>query len=308
MIVLKMHPQDAPLSWEEFVNTKEPYSIALDGYVADGPCLDRQRKYVNFNHHEGCYRPATRATCAQTLIAVRTGLFKRLLRKDNVPHALVWANDCDEDVCLAWYILKNAHSTESLIHPMLNRLVDVADKMDTAGGMWHLSPDTPILRQLAWIMQPYRSFRASGGLERRDPLAFSSVVEDVGRRIEHHLVGQGGEIALDTRYNVIRAGHGWSMIEEIGTYGRQGALADGIHAFLTVRPRSDGRWDYVIGQSSDYDHFDTPRYIAMANEIEAPPARWGCGTTIGGSDRAQGSAIAPAVLFDMIEPEMIRAA
>ena len=39
------------LSWEEFTNTKPPYSIALDGYVNSVSELDINGPYLNLDHH-----------------------------------------------------------------------------------------------------------------------------------------------------------------------------------------------------------------------------------------------------------------
>ena len=56
--------------WEKFCHETPPYSIALDGFVAEGPRFSFKGLRANFNHHEGVDRLATRATCSQILLAV----------------------------------------------------------------------------------------------------------------------------------------------------------------------------------------------------------------------------------------------
>lgn len=56
--MISLHPAHAPLAWPTFVSTSPAYSIAIDGYVCDGPRL-------NVNHHECVDRPATGAVLAR---------------------------------------------------------------------------------------------------------------------------------------------------------------------------------------------------------------------------------------------------
>ncbi len=60
-----------------FVAMAPAFSIALDGYVRGGPQYDWRGPHISFNHHEDVDRLATRATCAQVLMSLRSGLFGR---------------------------------------------------------------------------------------------------------------------------------------------------------------------------------------------------------------------------------------
>lgn len=99
-IKLVMRPDQSPISWEEFCKKSEPFSIALDGYVNQGPRFQKDGPRANFNHHEEVDRLATRATCGQIIVAIRQGLFE-CFRNSNGPEVNAYANDCDEDVCLS---------------------------------------------------------------------------------------------------------------------------------------------------------------------------------------------------------------
>jgi len=273
--------------------------------VGEGPWYNEDGPYRNFNHHEDVDRLATRATCGQVQLAIRQGLFDRF-RLDGVPTAEVFVNDCDEDVCLSWFLLKNAHITVSPVNPLLNRLVDVADKLDATAGAYQMPPDSPILRELAWIFNPYRRFRAHGGLTRRNPDEFRGVIEDVENRILRYVVGQGKSIPLDTRYERIGGGVGWTMVKEIGAQSRTGMFGDGIRAFLAIRDSDGDRFDYVVGRKSDYVPFPIPKILEACNAVEGCTSsdRWGGGNTIGGSPRVAGSRLPPDVVTEIIEDVM----
>lgn len=295
-IKLEMRPKDAPLSWGDFVAKAPSFSIALDGYVVGPPQFSPTGPHASFNHHEGVSRLETRATCAQVLMAVRQGLF-RCFREDNAPHATVYVNDCDEDVCTAWFLLKHGWLSDHAVNPLLNRLVAIEDLLDATAGAYPFPADLPALRELAWVFAPYRRVRLSGELDRKDAATFRGVVEDVEGRILKHLMGKGDEIPLDTTYERLGGGSGWAVIREVGAQAKTGVLSDGIHAYVAVRQRPDGRWTYTVGRMSLFiDYFQVPAILDALNVAEGTtknPDRWGGGDTIGGSPRVSGSKLTP---------------
>lgn len=291
-ITLHMEPLTPPMSWEAFRQRTGPFSVALDGYVEDGPQQDfgLGGPKQNLNHHAGVYRPATRATCAQVLVEVRDGFYERF-RDGDGPRADVHMNDCDEDVGTSVTILKHPHLAETTMNPLLNRLVSVEDMLDTFAGAYPFPKDLPVLRELAWVFDPYRRFRLSGGLERKRASEYLGVVEDVGTRILAHLTGHGSTIALDFRYEVLRRGDGWVMVRELGAQARTAMLADGIRVFVSVRERPDGARTLAIGKFKSSTSGDLGAVIAACNTAESDPVedRWGGGTNIMGSPRVAGT-------------------
>jgi len=296
MITLHMKPEVSGVEWSRFCAEAPPFSIALDGYVPGPPRLDTAAPCASFNHHEGVDRLSTRSTCAQVLLALRMGLYERFRDSDG-PRADVFANDCDEDVCLAWTILNNPHLADDPANPILNRLVGVEDLLDCTAGMYPMHKDSPILRELAWVFEPYRQFRLSGQLNRREVSAFASIVKDVEGRILRYVVGHGDTMALDTRYEVLFRGNGWLGVREIGAQARVGLVSDGCRAFVSVRQRGDGRWTYSIGRLSP---FVAPDLSALCSALNAIEPGWGGGDTIIGSPRPSGSALLPDELFAMV--------
>jgi hypothetical protein len=308
MIDLVVSPGDPPWSWERFVAEAPRFSVALDGFVAGAPRFNDRGPHVNFNHHEDVDRLATRSTCAQVLMAARQRLFD-VFRDDQGPRAIAYVNDCDEDVCTSWYLLSRHYLCQQSMNPRLNRLVALEDALDATAGAYPISADAPALRELAWIFEPYRQFRLSGQIDRRDaqsPRAFRSIIDDVTHRIEQHVIGRGEELAIDTRYERIGGGQGWTMVREIGAQARTGLFANGIPAFVAARARGDGRWSYTVGRMSPFVPFKLEAIYSLCNTVERAGGdvgedTWGGSDTVGGSPRVGGSRISPDELARLID-------
>lgn len=299
-ISLIMRPQDPVRTWEEFLKTAPPFSIAIDGYVADGPRFEAKGPYANFNHHEKVDRLATRSTCAQVLMAIRQDFFVTF-SENNMPKAVVYANDCDEDVCVSWFLLNHRFLADNVMFPPLNRLVHMEDMLDATAGAYPFPPYMPILQELAWVFEPYRRFRLSGELDKRNPESFTGVVTDIELRIMQHIMGSGKSLSLDVRYDSVGGGKHWSMIKEIGAQAKTGMFADRIHAYVSLRERPQGGFSYTVGRMSPFVPFDVPKILVALTAAETNGGHWGGGNTIGGSDRALGSALLPDEVEKIVE-------
>lgn len=283
-----------PLSWDEFRETHPGGSIALDGYVGEGPQYDAEGPYYNANHHEDVNRLATLSTAQQILMGVRMGLDKAFTT-DGKFSPSVYVNDCDQDVCAAWYLLDNISEAR---HPSasMSRFISVAGVLDVTAGVFPYDRDLRILGELAWVFEPYAEFRASGEINRKDNDQYRSVIQSVGLRIGQHLLGRGDTAKLDTRYKVIGGGREWKLIEEEGKDGRLGALIDGVDAYVTAQEDGE-RWRYTIGRRSEFIPFDVPGLLDYFNELEAcADDKWGGSNIIGGSPRVEGSSLSPPEL------------
>ncbi len=299
-IELKVEPSTPALSWNKFIKTYPSYSIALDGFVNEGPMFNANGPHMNMNHHEGVDRLATRSTCAQALLSVRLGLFSSF-RDKNGPKATIYVNDCDEDVCTSFFILKNHYLTNNTINPLLNKLVSMEDSLDCTAGAYPFPADLPTLQELAWVFAPYRQFRLSGGLEKRDADSFYNIITDVCSRISKYIVGQGECIPLDTRYERIGSGKNFAVVKEIGAYAKTGMFSDGIKAYLSIKERSDGKYQYVIGRLSPFVFVDTMIIAKALNQEENKTTDcWGGGNSIIGSPRISGSSLPPEKVIEII--------
>ncbi len=280
--------------WEEFRETAEPHSIAIDGYV-EGPIQrDLQKKVVNLNHHERVDRSSTFATCQQALFELRKGMNK-FMQINGEFNVKVFMNDCDEDVCTTVFLLKHPDFASQIDNPALNRLVEMEGVMDITGGFYPWPQNYPSLPEFFWVYEPYHNFRNSGGLTRPNPEEYLAVIEEVGQRIEQHITGNGSATELDPRYEVIDQAGLVSMVRETGKHAKVGMLSDGIEAFVSISELPNGRYKYSVGRLSQYTPFDITGLYAYLNELEGLEGddRWGGGDTIGGSPRLSGSGIAP---------------
>lgn len=300
-----------PLDWEEFVSSNGYYKIALDGYVRGGPkyfCFP-DGPVATFNHHEDVDRLATRATCAQVLLAIREGLFS-VFRKNNEPTAYVYVNDCDEDVCLSWWLINNHYLVQNTINPLINKLVCMEDFLDCTSGSYPVCMDLPFLAEMGWIFEPYRMFRASGGLRRKNQYEYLQVIESVCSRITAYVMGHGQRIQLDCKYTVLETNKGWSMVSETGAHARSALFANGIKAFVSVsEPLGDKRTYTVCKLSQFISGFDVPSILEALNFAERQKRGvnslngdvWGGGDIVGGSPRVSGSVLTPSEVSGVVK-------
>lgn len=294
------------VDWESFCASSPAFSMALDGYVRGGPRFDPVGPRITLNHHEEVDRLATRSTCAQVLMSIRQGLFSRFRRDDGIGIANVYVNDCDEDVCTSWFLLRFNYMAEGAMNPIINRLVAMEDALDCTAGAYPFPKDLPALREMAWVYEPYRQFRSGGQLDKRDPSSYKSVICDVEHRILQHVIGRGKEVPLDTRYERIGGGSGWTMVKELGAQARTGMFSDGIRTFVSVRERPDGRYVYTIGKMSPFNSLDLVALTEKLDEIDNDDEGdyWGGGNTIMGSPRKRGSKITPEEMTKIINEAM----
>ncbi len=302
MIKFITEPGITPMSWANFCREKPGYSIAIDGYVAEAPRFNPRGPWANLNHHEGVDRLATRATCAQALLVVRQGLFLTFADDRNNPDATIYRNDCDEDVCLTSFILQNQPLAYSTMNPALNRLVFMEDMLDSTAGNYPFPRDLSTLQELMWVFRPYHAFRASGQLDRRNAGEFDDIITSVGLRIMAYIVGKAEKVELDTSYQKIGGGTGWTLVAETGANARLGVVNDGIGAFVSVRVRTDGRHVYSIGRTSQFVPFPLPKIMGALNRAENNPNdSWGGSNIIMGSPRVAGSMLNPDTVTRIIE-------
>jgi hypothetical protein len=93
-----------------------PCTIYLDGVAQSEPFMDLEKQIYNFDHHEGCARPFTLATCEQVLVMILKGMDLRA--KD----WRVFANDPDLDTVLSIWLILNHVRIQQKEFDGLNRL------------------------------------------------------------------------------------------------------------------------------------------------------------------------------------------
>lgn len=286
-------------TWSEFKKEKPAFSIALDGIVNDAVKRDPNGPYANFDHHSKIDRMSTRSTCAQIQMEINMGLYNTF-RVDGIPTVNIYVNDCDEDTCLAVWLLKNPDDVNETI---INLLIDFEDKLDCTAGSYPISNEA-MRRKIAWIFQPYHLARHTGALQEMGSEEMISIIDNVCARITAYKNGAGEELGLEGQYEIIGGGNGWSFVKENGPASRAAMFADGIQAFVCLIQEQRGRYDYVIGRRSVWIQFDNEEIYEMLNlkekDIVDKNNKWGGSNTIGGSPRKTGSKIKPKEMEKII--------
>ena len=284
------------LSWEDFIDSKPSFSIALDGYVKGPPKFLIQGPYANFNHHEGVARIATRSTCAQVYFYICLGLLDTF-QKRGEPHANVYINDVDQDVCLSCWLLKNYDKLIKLrIDSVLFQLIMFEDILDASAGAYPINPKRPLLRKQAWIYEPYTEARADGSIYHMSKNELEETLWSVCDRIDSAISGKSVEIDLDTAFKTIGGGDGWQFIIEGGPYARTKLFSEGVKAYVSLLEDREGSYSYTIGKMSPFIKFPITRIYEALNKAEKLSSKdncWGGSPIIGGSPRRTGSRLSP---------------
>lgn len=277
--------------------------ILLDGAGRFGPLLDNKTRLYNLDHHEGCERTFTLATCEQALLLVHSGL--DLGEGDWT----VYANEPDLDTLLAIWCLLNYKRLPTLraeardiLLPLI-RLEGAIDANGTelaslcglprrvlASAQRHLDellePESALRQSGEWLKTDLHEF-VIGRLAALDRIVYRASDFLEYRRIDEihgHVDLPGGWVAIACRdaggiYEVeqhlkARWGDQLGLIaleKDIGHYTlrRTSTLSDidlnaGYRALNTLDPRVDGR----------------------------PPEKcWGGSNLIGGSPRGSGTGL-----------------
>ena len=309
MIRFNLEPR-VVISWEDFIDSRPNFSIALDGYVKGPPRFLIQGPYANFNHHEGVARIATRSTCAQVYFYICLGLLDTF-QKQGEPNAHVYINDVDQDVCLSCWLLKNSDKLVGLrFENLLFQLILFEDILDASAGAYPINPDSPEIRRQAWIYEPYTKARADGSIYRMSKNEMEDILWSVCDRIDSAISGRSGEIELDTGFEKIGGGPGWQLISEKGPYARTKLFSEKTKAYVALVENREDVYSYTIGKMSPFVTFPLERIYEALNKTEGLFSQencWGGSTIIGGSPRKTGSSLSPEkvekVINDCIKSE-----
>lgn len=234
-----------------------PRSIALDGAV-QGPAFDPQREVYSFDHHAGCVRHATLATCEQVRDAIHVGLDPSGFR--------VFANDVDADTVLSLWLLRHPERlTADARLPRLVRRIGRVDALGPAAGSMPsmgrlLTPVDGLVRDRPLLLE---KLELLDRWWRREPLPrppHSPIVEALWLERE----------AGSWRLRRGRVSRGFEGLYRRADFGVIFALAPA------------GTLAYVVGKRSEFVHFDVPAFLAACDRREPG---WGGGSSIGGAPR-----------------------
>jgi hypothetical protein len=271
-----------------------PRSIALDGYV-QGPRIEPETERYSFDHHAGCIRHVTLATCEMTLDALRVGL--------SPAGMTVFLNDLDPDsVVAAWLLLR----------PEAARDENVAFAVRSLGRFDALGPAVGgpgLVPALRWALAPLLAALEDGSHRMLSDTAYRELFESCVTRLDRWCLANAPSESPSfpppprreaPRLDILHDGGSWCLARtEAGLAGFAELYASGWRAAVVFRPLPDGTTEFSVGKASELvSGFDVPRILAALAELElrknpmqSPAHNWGGGTTIGGSPRnADGSA------------------
>ncbi len=291
------------ISWSEFLQAAPGFSIALDGYVVGPPHYSPDGPHLNLNHHEQVDRLGTRSTTGQVHVNLKQGLMSAF-ELAGFPCMHIFANDPDQDVSTAVWLLKHHERVTRNGEPLINRLVQAEDLLDTTAGAYPFDPRSDLARELNWIYDPYTQSRLSGKLIAATGAEMAAVIAAVGSRISEYVVGRGQQLPLDLRLERLGGGPGWALIREVGAAARTELYQAGERAFVAAAEAGEGKFKYSIGKMSPFIPFPIAELYEVLNKAEGIPDGekdcWGGGDIIGGSPRRSHSRLSPPEIEKII--------
>ncbi|MEM7480897.1 MAG: hypothetical protein AAF481_06960 [Acidobacteriota bacterium] len=287
--------------------------ILLDGAGAFAPLRDTAKHLYNLDHHEGCVRAFTLATCEQALIMVVQGL--ELGRGS----WRILANEPDLDTVFAIWVLLNHRRLLEMDTERLDEflpLLRLEGAIDANGYKLaqYCGLPTDLLartrRRLDALQEAEKSLKASGEWTQMDPLDYTTrmldtldrqtlppadleVPTEVEKDYGHFDIG-GDRVAVVVR-------------DEAGIYEVEERLraAWGDRLGIVVLEKEPGH--YTLRLTAALAGIDLGAAYQSLN-LEDPAVdgrprskRWGGSDDIGGSPRPSGSALTPAQIGSLLE-------
>jgi len=293
-----------------------PGTIYLDGVAQTEPFLDHDKKVYNLDHHEGCVRTFTLATCEQALIMCVKG-FDLQDREWKI-----FANEPDLDTILAIWILLNyqrINNRDAIHRRSLFALVRLEGIIDSLGlEMRELSGlPTDLLQKLMRIIDYLRTeeldLKKAGDWGKTDYLDYTN---GVLRKLDHFLIRLGelddfkgvDELA---RIDLINNRIAVVVSSELGIYELEPHLNKLYGNRLGWVALLKGNNAYTLRQMDLFMPVNLEHVYQRLNFMD--PAvkgrmgvnRWGGSNDIGGSPRETGTRLKPeeivSACHDVIE-------
>lgn len=273
-------------------------TIFLDGAADGEPFIDAAKRVYNFDHHEGCVRSFTLATCEQVMVMILKGL-----DLDGEQWS-VRANEPDFDTVLAiWLLLNHRHVTASedlrrRLMPLV-RLEGVIDGLgldlaDLTGFPDDLQQSTMAI--IERLREDEIAHKRDASWEDLDVIEFTA---SALRRIDEVFFTAED---LETSLEIEELSRTWIAPQRVvigcrssaGIYEVESKLKDihGDRLGLIVLEKGDGVYtlrqtDPFLGTTLD----DLYRRLNLLDPHARGDQRWGGSEDIGGSPRGDGAGL-----------------
>ncbi|MEM7410786.1 MAG: hypothetical protein AAF430_11170 [Myxococcota bacterium] len=286
--------------------------ILLDGAGSFGPLLDTDRQLYNLDHHAGCERLFTLATCEQALLLVASGL--DLGSGDWT----LYANDPDLDTILALWCLLNHRRVRELrpeardvLLPLL-RFEGAIDANGLSLAQWCGLPSHSLAaaqRNVDALVAREKALRQAGAWNRKDPTSYTLEM----LRAVDAMVYQGEDFGDYTRveeiYGHVEIAPGSVAVvcrDRSGIYTVEQLLKTRWGDQLSVIALENQPGVYTLRRVNSLAGPDLEPAYALLNRID--PAvdgrpvgkRWGGSQDIGGSPRPRGTQLASAEVLEIL--------
>lgn len=244
-----------------------PRSIALDGAV-QGPHIDLSSQRFSFDHHAGCIRHVTLATCEQVRDALLVGF--------NPDQFTVWVNDVDADTVLSVWLLQNADELFGPRKQELLQLIQQIGRIDALGPAYSGHNGAHPLHTHLNVFGPEARSQCAETLTKRLKIVDEYIATGIVP-LAKPFTQAGTYVAIDRKGQIV---YGETAVGFSEIYSR-GNVAAVLHS-----PSKNGSTLATIGKQSEFVRGDMTALFAELNEAEnTPTTPWGGGSTIGGSPR-----------------------
>lgn len=286
-------------TYQEFCSEAFPPGAVAIESVPDaplGPTPDGT-KYV-FDHHHGCYRPATLTACEQVSEFVRSGS-----HEDLGPMTLLLC-DIDEDSQCAAHGLEHP---EDVVLPIYRDMTYNEGRIDRSGGLFAYKRFPHMVGKIVWTFRPYRLARAKGVLRTASPREVERIYDKCSWRLHATIHGlkSAREMEPDIRLEVLGEYPGWTFFREIGANARLGVAQRGVRAFVSLTGQHNGRYWYSLGRANPIvKALPLDLLCPFLNDLEGNATdasdRWGGNVNTIIAAPLRGSVIPPSDLADHI--------
>lgn len=288
-------------------------TILLDGAGAFGPLVDDSAHLYNLDHHQGCLRSFTLATCEQALILVRKGL------ELDKGEWTIYANEPDLDSLFAIWVLLNYRRVRGFSAEARDRIVPLlllegaidANGFDFADYCGLPEPELSRRRETL-----DRLHRLELEARRRGEWAGGELQEFCRRmlreidRIAFLPEDLEDEVAVEEEYGHVDIGQG-----RVAVVCRDSA---GIYEVERRLKKIWGDRLGIVALEKEPGHFTLRRSAALAGidlttaydrlnlfdpavDGRPPGKKWGGSDDIGGSPRREGTGLSPQEIAKILK-------
>ncbi len=279
-----------------------PRSVALDGVVR-GPQQGSDSKW-SFDHHDGCLRLATLATCEQVYLATRLGNGAFWNGRDII------INDFDGDVVTSLWLIVNSDNRKLIESAGVRSLVRGVGAIDAHGPIG-ISLLDALERKLGMKLhnradellgRPNDNLRSS---LRKEPSLGMKQVDGIFEHIKDILNNTDDTTSVRLEKAPVEAsathlahGHTFVLGESEGD-GFDTLYDVGVSGGVVYKKVEGGGYNYTIARKSDLvEEFPVQTILRALNAKEEG---WGGGSSIGGSPMIEsGSRLSPEEVWKVV--------